>query len=221
MPAAASRCRGADLLRPAGLQFRRPRRREGHRERRDRGLRRLRLRRRAVRLLRRHDEEALSGAFRGRGEMAPRADSLAAKTYELVSFLVDVLGVTSVAARIEGSVTYHDSCSGLRELGINAQPRRLLASVERADAEGAAGAPTSAAASAALSASNIPDISNAIVEEKTDGDRGDRRRDASCRRPRLPDEHGRQAEARGARDEVAPRCRSARRHDRRAGDRRG
>ena len=35
-----------------------------------------------------------------------------------------------VAARYDGTVTYHDSCSGLRELGVKAQPRRLLASVE-------------------------------------------------------------------------------------------
>jgi len=58
-----------------------------------------------------------------------RAEALAAKTHELTSFLVDVLGVTAVAARFDGAVTYHDSCSGLRELGVREQPRRLLASV--------------------------------------------------------------------------------------------
>jgi L-lactate dehydrogenase complex protein LldE len=60
----------------------------------------------------------------------PRANDLAARTYELTSFLVDVLGVTTVDASFEGTVTYHDSCSGLRELGVKSQPRRLLASVE-------------------------------------------------------------------------------------------
>ena len=55
---------------------------------------------------------------------------MAAKSHELISFLVDVLGVESVDARYDGRVTYHDSCSGLRELGIKAQPRQLLASVE-------------------------------------------------------------------------------------------
>ncbi|MBA1158523.1 (Fe-S)-binding protein [Microvirga mediterraneensis] len=59
-----------------------------------------------------------------------KADALAAKTYELTSFLVDVLGVTRVEASFDGPVTYHDSCSGLRELGVKAQPRRLLSSVE-------------------------------------------------------------------------------------------
>jgi L-lactate dehydrogenase complex protein LldE len=59
-----------------------------------------------------------------------KADALAAKTHELTSFLVDVLGVTRVDAAYEGAVTYHDSCSGLRELGVKARPRRLLGSVE-------------------------------------------------------------------------------------------
>src|SRR5215212_5777814 len=57
--------------------------------------------------------------------LAGRAEAVAAKTYELVSFLTDILGVTRVEARFEGAVTYHDSCSGLPELGIEAQPRRL------------------------------------------------------------------------------------------------
>ena len=56
-----------------------------------------------------------------------RADALATRTFELVSFLTDVLGVTQPIAHDSGAtVTYHDSCSGLRELGIKAQPRRLL-----------------------------------------------------------------------------------------------
>ncbi len=59
-----------------------------------------------------------------------RADALAAKTYELVAFLTDVLKVEQVDASYAGTVTYHDSCAGLRELGVKAQPRRLLAGVE-------------------------------------------------------------------------------------------
>ena len=59
-----------------------------------------------------------------------KADVLAAKTYELTSFLVDVMKVTRVEAAFDGTVTYHDSCSGLRELGVRNQPRKLLASVE-------------------------------------------------------------------------------------------
>lgn len=59
-----------------------------------------------------------------------RAEALAAKSHELVSFLVDVLGVATTGAAFDGTVTYHDSCSGLRELGIQAQPRKLLAAVD-------------------------------------------------------------------------------------------
>jgi L-lactate dehydrogenase complex protein LldE len=59
----------------------------------------------------------------------PRARALAAKTFELTVFLHDVLKL-SPAARFDGAVTYHDSCSGLRELGIRLQPRQLLANVE-------------------------------------------------------------------------------------------
>jgi len=68
--------------------------------------------------------------FHGDPNWWPRADALAARTFELTSFLVDVLGVRAVAAAFEGSVTYHDSCSGLRELGVRAQPRALLAGVD-------------------------------------------------------------------------------------------
>jgi len=62
--------------------------------------------------------------------MRERAEDLAARTYELVSFLVDIRGMKEVVARCAQTVTYHDSCSGLRELGIKAQPRRLLAGID-------------------------------------------------------------------------------------------
>ena len=54
---------------------------------------------------------------------------LAKRTYELVSFLTDVMGVERVAACYDGTVTYHDACSGLRELGVKQQPRKLLGTV--------------------------------------------------------------------------------------------
>ena len=50
--------------------------------------------------------------------MAPRANAFAAKCHELVSFLVEVRGMTKVTAACAGRATYHDSCSGLRELGV-------------------------------------------------------------------------------------------------------
>ncbi|HEY1502936.1 MAG TPA: (Fe-S)-binding protein [Stellaceae bacterium] len=61
--------------------------------------------------------------------MAEQAKALAARTYELISFLADVLKRDRVAAHYAGTVTYHDACSGLRELGVKDQPRRLLQSV--------------------------------------------------------------------------------------------
>ncbi|MBV8661797.1 MAG: (Fe-S)-binding protein [Hyphomicrobiales bacterium] len=68
--------------------------------------------------------------FADEPDMAVKANAFAEKCYELVSFLVDRLGVGKVAARYDGAVAYHDSCSGLRELGVMRQPRQLLDSVE-------------------------------------------------------------------------------------------
>jgi len=58
-----------------------------------------------------------------------RADVLSGRTYELIGLLTEIMGVTSVPASYPGVATYHDSCSGLRELGLKAQPRALLAAV--------------------------------------------------------------------------------------------
>ena len=70
-----------------------------------------------------------------------RVAALAAKTHELTDFLVNVLKLDRVPGRYQGTVTYHDACAGLREMGVKAQPRALLAKVaglqltEMADAE--------------------------------------------------------------------------------------
>ena len=59
-----------------------------------------------------------------------RAQNLANKTYELSQFLVDVMHskppTKSTHFSHNKKITYHDSCSGLRELGIRSQPRELL-----------------------------------------------------------------------------------------------
>jgi L-lactate dehydrogenase complex protein LldE len=68
--------------------------------------------------------------FAGEPEMLERADRLAARTYELTTFLHEILGGGTIRQRYRGVATYHDSCSGLRELGIRAQPRALLATVD-------------------------------------------------------------------------------------------
>ena len=98
--------------------------------------------------------------------MRARADDLARRTHELVSFLVDVRGVERVAARHDGAVAYHDGCSGLRELGVKAQPRRLLRSIaglrltELPDAESCCGF-------GGTFCVKYPAISDRMVAEKT------------------------------------------------------
>jgi L-lactate dehydrogenase complex protein LldE len=58
-----------------------------------------------------------------------RVDRLCERTYELTDFLVNVVKLDRVPGMFDGTVTYHDSCSGLRELGVKSQPRALLAKV--------------------------------------------------------------------------------------------
>jgi L-lactate dehydrogenase complex protein LldE len=105
--------------------------------------------------------------FEGDTAWAPRVAKFSGKTYELVSFLVDVLKVSKVAAAFDGTVTYHDSCSGLRELGVKAQPRRLLGSVqglvlkEMHDADVCCGF-------GGTFCVKYPDISNTIVTKKAE-----------------------------------------------------
>jgi len=103
--------------------------------------------------------------FHGDPNWRPRADAFAAKTFELTAFLVDVLGVSRVDVTLEASATYHDACSGLRELGVRVQPRRLLGSVrglvlkEMRDADVCCGF-------GGTFCVKYPDISNAIVGKK-------------------------------------------------------
>ncbi len=99
--------------------------------------------------------------------MTARAEALAGKTYELLSFLTDVLGVTDTGAAFAGTVTYHDSCSGLRELGVKEQPRRLMASVEGLDLKEMEGAETCCGFGGLFSI-KYPDISGKIVDDKAE-----------------------------------------------------
>ena len=62
-------------------------------------------------------------------EWVNRAHALAQKTYELTEFLVDVIDYKGGNSHYSGLCTYHDSCAGLRELGVRVQPRQLLAGV--------------------------------------------------------------------------------------------
>ncbi|MCD2172837.1 (Fe-S)-binding protein [Rhizobium sp. C4] len=106
------------------------------------------------------------GLFKGDATWEKRAQAFSAKVYELVSFLTDVMKVEKVESQFAGTVTYHDSCSGLRELGIKAQPRKLLGALpgvtlaEMKDSEVCCGF-------GGTFCVKYPDISNAIVEKKT------------------------------------------------------
>ena len=68
--------------------------------------------------------------FAGDAEWSPRVAALAARTYELTDFLVNVMKLERVPGSFRGTVTYHDSCAGLREMGVKAQPRALLATMD-------------------------------------------------------------------------------------------
>jgi L-lactate dehydrogenase complex protein LldE len=76
-------------------------------------------------MIAKHYPELFADGSRERDE----ALELAGRTHELVSFLVNVLKLDKVEAAFPARATYHDSCSGLRELGVKKEPRKLLASV--------------------------------------------------------------------------------------------
>lgn len=67
--------------------------------------------------------------FRDDPTILNRISLLGQRTYELADFLVNVVKFDAVPGHFTGTLTYHDSCSGLRELGIRDQPRALLATM--------------------------------------------------------------------------------------------
>ena len=97
--------------------------------------------------------------------MRRRAEELASRTHELVSFLADVMGVNRVDAAFDGAVTYHDGCSGLRELGVRDQPRRLLNTVRGLDLVESADTDVCCGFGGTFAA-KYGELSNAIVERK-------------------------------------------------------
>lgn len=106
------------------------------------------------------------GLFDDDPAMKVRAETLAGRSYELMAFLVDVLGVEKVAARYDGAVTYHDSCSGLRELGVKDQPRRLLRTVQGLTVREMK-TPEVCCGFGGTFCVKYPEISNAMVGEKS------------------------------------------------------
>lgn len=93
------------------------------------------------------------------------ADELAARTYELTGFLKDVAGFDGAGAKLAVTATYQDCCSGLRELGVKAQPRALLSQVQGLTLKEMKD-PESCCGFGGAFCVKYPAISNAIVEEK-------------------------------------------------------
>jgi L-lactate dehydrogenase complex protein LldE len=112
-------------------------------------------------MIRRH----YPGLFAGDPAMRARAEALAARTWELVSFLADVMKLERVEARLDGTAGYHDCCSGLRELGIKRQPRALLASVEGLTVKDLPGCEVCCGFGGAFSV-KYPGVSDALAGDK-------------------------------------------------------
>jgi L-lactate dehydrogenase complex protein LldE len=96
---------------------------------------------------------------------AKRAEAMAARTYEITAFLADIRGYQPAGRTVNATATYHDSCAGLRELGILAQPRRLLAAIDGLEMRPLEGNEECCGFGGTFCV-KYPSISNAIVEEK-------------------------------------------------------
>jgi L-lactate dehydrogenase complex protein LldE len=77
----------------------------------------------------RHQHAMIAKRF-GSPELVEQVEAVAAKTYELSEFLVDVLGVTDVGAYFPHRVTYHPTCHSLRMLRVGDKPIQLLRAVD-------------------------------------------------------------------------------------------
>lgn len=100
-------------------------------------------------------------------EMRGRADDLAGRTWELTSFLSDVLKVELGPVGYAGTIAYHDSCSGLRELGVREQPRRLLRKVSGLEIKELA-QPEECCGFGGTFCVKYPDISEKMVGDKAE-----------------------------------------------------
>ena len=95
------------------------------------------------------------------------AERLAARTWELSQFLVQVLGVTDVDSPFAGRVTYHDSCHLLRGLGESRAPRTLLSHVKGVELVELPGADECCGFGGSFSV-RLPEVSAAILAKKLD-----------------------------------------------------
>lgn len=96
-----------------------------------------------------------------------RAMAVSSKIFELTEYLVDILKIEDVGATFNGTVTYHDSCHLLRNLGVADQPRKLIARVKGARLVEMKNSDKCCGFGGTF-AVKYPDISTAILEEKVD-----------------------------------------------------
>ena len=76
----------------------------------------------------RHQHEML--ARRDAGDaIGDRVAAVAARTYDISEFIVDVLGITDVGAYFPHRVTYHPSCHSVRIAKVGDKPMQLLKAV--------------------------------------------------------------------------------------------
>jgi L-lactate dehydrogenase complex protein LldE len=97
---------------------------------------------------------------------AKRNTALSQKTWEILSFLKEIMDFKPKGVDYQGTATYHDSCSGLRDLGVHDQPRALLGDVNGLTLVPLHGNDVCCGFGGTFCV-KYPDISNAIVEEKT------------------------------------------------------
>jgi L-lactate dehydrogenase complex protein LldE len=100
--------------------------------------------------------------------LAIRAAAVAAKTYELSEFLVDVLGVDDVGAYFPHRVTYHPTCHSLRALGVGDRPLRLLRNVRGIELVELRRADECCGFGGTFAVKN-PDVSAAMLADKMEG----------------------------------------------------
>ncbi len=63
-------------------------------------------------------------------EWKERAEKVAAKTYELSQFLMEVINLDDFSAKLPGKAVYHHNCHTQRFLKVKEQPLKLLSKVE-------------------------------------------------------------------------------------------
>lgn len=94
-----------------------------------------------------------------------RAERIAARTFELSYFLVNVLKIENTGARFQGKLTWHDACHALRDLNVKREPRALLETVADAEFVEMENADVCCGFGGTFSV-KYPEISAAILERK-------------------------------------------------------